>query len=326
MKTIETLQRFEQIKLLADERRMAILRLLMAEPATLTQLGEALGQSPAWVRHHLQKLEAAGLVELGEVRTTGKVTEKFYRTKAGAYLLQELVYPQSDKPVLVFAGSHDLAIELIAEDLADHLDVLILPVGSLDGLVNLRQGISQMSGAHLLDENGEYNRPYVCRFFPDRAMQMVTPGEPHPGFDGCPPVTRWGCAHPADLLRDGIRFINRNAGSGTRLWMDAELKRLGVAGDQIDGYQQQASTHNQTAQAVAAGQADAALGLQAAAEKHGLDFIPLFEERYDLVFPAALTRQLEIFLNYVQSAVFRRQLTGLGGYQSSGTGTQVALV
>ncbi len=325
MKTIETLQKFEQIKLLADERRMAILRLLMAEPATLTLLGEALGQSPAWVRHHIQKLEAAGLVELGEVRTTGKVREKFYRAKAGAYLLQELVYPQSDKPVLVFAGSHDLAIELIAGDLAAHLDVLILPVGSLDGLVNLRQGISQMSGAHLLDENGEYNRPYVCRFFPDRAMQMVTLANRTQGLMVAPD-NPLGLYTPVDLLRAGIRFINRNAGSGTRLWMDAELKRLGMAGDQINGYQQQASTHNQTAQAVAAGQADAALGLQAAAEKHGLDFIPLFEERYDLVFPAALTRQLEIFLNYVQSAVFRRQLTGLGGYQSSGTGTQVALV
>src|SRR5512143_3186949 len=151
MDSIETLHAFDQIKLLADNRRLAILRLLMAQPATLKQLGDKLGQSPAWIRHHLKALEGAELVELTEVRTTGTVTEKFYRARAGALLLQELILPKSPKPTVVFSGSHDLALESIAAHLAKHLLLLSLPVGSLDGLVHLRQGLCQVSGVHLLD-------------------------------------------------------------------------------------------------------------------------------------------------------------------------------
>ena len=79
MQKVETIQNFDQIKALADERRRDILGFLMVKPATLSHLGEWLGKSPAWVRHHIQNLETANLVELSETRKTGKVTEKFYR-------------------------------------------------------------------------------------------------------------------------------------------------------------------------------------------------------------------------------------------------------
>lgn len=102
MQNIVSLQSFHQIKLLADSRRMAILRLLMASPATLTQLARALKQTPAWIRHHIKALESASLIELVEVRTTGTVTEKFYRAKAGAFLLQQFVLPKGKKPAVIF--------------------------------------------------------------------------------------------------------------------------------------------------------------------------------------------------------------------------------
>ena len=324
MNKLEKVQRFDQIKLLADERRMAILQLLMTKEATLSQLGEELEKSPAWVRHHVQKLEASGLVELCEVRNTGKVTEKFYRANAKAFLVQELVFPKGKKPVLVFAGSHDLAIELIAHSLQKYLDLLILPIGSLNGLVNLRQGLCQISGAHLLDVTGEYNAPYVNHLFPDRAMQMITLSNRTQGLI-IAPGNPWKINRIEDLVQDGLRFINRNPGSGTRLWLDRELKRLGIPGENINGYQKAANTHTETARSVAAGQADAALGLQAAAQNYKLGFIPLFEERYDLVFSPVVADQLKVMLNFVQSAGFRRQLDGLTGYQSTSTGAQVAL-
>ena len=110
MDRVETLHAFDRIKLLADARRMEVLRLLMASPATLTQLARTLKRSPAWIRHHVRTLESAELVELVEVRTTGKVTEKFYRAKAGGFLLQDLVLPKTKKPVAIFSGSHDLAV------------------------------------------------------------------------------------------------------------------------------------------------------------------------------------------------------------------------
>ena len=86
MKTVQPVQSFDKIKLLADSRRMEILRLLMDSPATLTHLARTLKQSPAWIRHHVLTLESADLIEVSEIRRTGKVTEKFYRAKGGAFL------------------------------------------------------------------------------------------------------------------------------------------------------------------------------------------------------------------------------------------------
>jgi len=324
MQKVQPIHSLNQIKQLADPRRLQILRLLMAEPSTLSHLARVMGQSPAWVRHHILALESADLVELSEVRKTGTVIEKFYSAKAGALLLQELVLPKRKKPVFIFSGSHDLALEAAAAHLERHAHLLTLPVGSLDGLVNLRQGLCQFSGAHLLDENGEYNTPYVRHIFPDRDMEMVTLAYRTQGWMLSPGNPK-GVRTASDLSQAGLRFINRNPGSGTRLWLDAELKRLGIPVEQVNGYFVTASTHNETAQAIADGRADAALGLQAAAHRYGLDFIPLFNERYDLVFPRELTRQLSILLDYIQSAGFRREMVGLNGYESAHTGEQIQI-
>src|SRR5258705_10113421 len=111
MKRVASLNAFEKIKLCGVSRRMDILRLLMAAPATLTHLARTMKQSPAWIRHHILTLESADLIEISEVRKTGKVTEKFYRAKADALLLQEIILPKTKKPTVVFSGSHDLALE-----------------------------------------------------------------------------------------------------------------------------------------------------------------------------------------------------------------------
>src|SRR5512147_2534305 len=174
MKKVDSIHSFGMIKLLADSRRMDILRLLMASPATLTHLARTLKQSPAWIRHHILALESVDLVEVSEIRKTGRVTEKFYRAKADALLLQEFILPKISKPAIIFSGSHDLALEGLAEQLQKHVTILSLPVGSLDGLVNLRQGLCQISGSHLLDETGEYNRPFIRHLFPDRDVEMFT--------------------------------------------------------------------------------------------------------------------------------------------------------
>jgi putative molybdopterin biosynthesis protein len=325
MPDLSPLRSYEQLKLVADPRRLAILQHLMSGPATLTQLGAVLGEHPAWIRHHLQRLVEAGLVRLVETRRVHGADERYYRASAGGYLLQELLLPQvSGRPVLVFCGSHDLAVDQLTAELAPHLEVLTLPVGSLNGLANLRLGLGQVSGAHLRDEDGEFNTPFVRRLFPDREMELVTlayrtqglmlaPGNPH------------GVRQVDDLTRTGIRFINRNLGSGTRLWLDGELKRRGIPCERIAGYQDSVSTHHETAAAIAAGRADVSLGLEAAARQHGLDFLPLYQERYDLIFLRDAAPGLEILADHVQSLAFRRQVAGLSGYESTHTGEQIHL-
>ena len=324
MKKIQTIQAFDQIKTLADPRRMEILRLLMAQPATLTQLAQTLKRSPAWVRHHILVLESAQLIELSETRITGKVTEKFYSAKSGAFFLQEFILPKSDKPAIIFSGSHDLAIEKISEAIAGYLNLLTLPVGSLDGLANLRQGVCQISGTHLLGESGEYNTPFVRSFFPDRKMDMITLAYRTQGLIVAP-GNPLGIHSVTDLTQTGLRFINRNPGSGTRLWLDKELKRLNIPLEAINGYDHIANTHTDCAQSVLNDQADAALGLQASAHEYGLGFIPLLEERYDLVLPCEQEKALLPLLEHIQTKKFRETLSALTGYSATNSGEAVTL-
>jgi len=330
MQPIERLDSFDQIKILADPRRLAILRRLMAGPATLSHLGQALGEHPAWIRHHLKLLEQAGLVELVSVQVSGGVVEKFYQATARLFILQQTILPDpGDQNTLILLGSHDLALALLAQSLEERLglELLTLPVGSLDGLIALRQGLAHLTGCHLLDpESGEYNLPYVHHLFPERRMKLVTlahreqglllgPGNPHQvhGLE--------------DLARGDLTFINRNAGSGTRLWLDKQFARLGITTAQIKGYTQVVNTHTAVAQAVAQGRADAGLGLAAAARPFNLDFIPLFQERFDLVIPVESLSQtnLPTMLDYLNSLGFRQRVEGLGGYSTLHTGEEITI-
>ena len=322
MQKVELVQTFEQIKLLADARRMEILRLLMDSPATLTQLAQTLKQSPAWIRHHILALESGNLIEVSEIRRTGKVTEKFYRAKGGAFLLQEIVLPKSKKPAVIFSGSHDLALEEIAEHLEKYVTMLSLPVGSLDGLVNLRQGLCQISGTHILDETGEYNIPTVRHLFPDRDVELVTLAHRTQGLIFAAGNPK-GIEKISDIAREDVKFINRNAGSGTRLWFDAELKKQKIDPIYISGYKNSVKTHSEAAMLISQNKADVSIGLQAAAHQHGLGFIPLFEERYDLVLPRENEKTLSPLLDYLQTAAFRAGLNTLTGYNASHSGEQI---
>jgi len=324
MDTVETLHTFSQIKLLADPRRMKILGLLMLSPATLTQLAQTLKQSPAWVRHHLLALQSAGLVEMIEVRKTGKVTEKYYRAKAGAFLIQQLVVPKIKRPTLVFSSSNDLALEAISQHIGRHFHLLNFPIASLDGLFYLRQGLCQFSGSHILEKDGEYNCSTVRHLFPDRDVEMVTLAHRMQGLmvkPGNPKSIR----KIKDIARPDVRFVNRNPGSGTRLWLDAELKRLKIDARQVRGYDRIAETHTASASMIEAGRADVALGLQAAAHRNQLDFIPLFEERYDLVLPRENEKFISPLLDYLQTAAFRNELNSLTGYSPTHSGEQILL-
>lgn len=322
MKTAQTLSDPEKIKLLSDPRRMQILRILMDAPATLTQLAAQTGRSPAWVRHHLEKLRDAGFVRLDSIQKRGTVTEKYYRATAGAWILQHTLLPQSKRPALIFAGSHDLALERIAAHLAPWLHLILHPVGSLNGLVNLRQGLCQVSGAHLRDAQGGYNASYVQHFFPDREMLVLTLAQRTQGLMTAPgnPKNLRGLA---DLLRPDVRFVNRNAGSGTRLWLDAQLRQQNLDASRISGYADSVSTHSAAALRIVNGQADAALGLEAAARQHGLDFLPLFEERFDIVLEKSRHKDLAPLLDALQSAAIRREIRSLAGYNTTHSGEEI---
>jgi putative molybdopterin biosynthesis protein len=325
MQQFEIIKAFEKIKLLSDTRRLVILRKLMAGPATLTQLGEEMGEHPAWVRHHVKQLELAGLVELVETRVTSGVVEKFYRAHAGGLLLQDLIMPMDTAlPSVIFSGSHDLAVELLARQIEKSLNMMILPVGSLDGLVALRQGLCHLSGCHLLDVSGDYNIPFIRHLFPDRAMLVFTLAQREQGL-------MVAAGNPKnihslkDIARSDITFMNRNPGSGTRLWLDRQLQAYSIPVERIRGYENSTRTHTECAVLVQTGKANVALGLHAAAFQHDLGFIPLFHERYDLVIPQENADMLRPLLNAIQSNAFRCSVDTMIGYDTTHTGEQIPL-
>jgi molybdate-binding protein/DNA-binding transcriptional regulator YhcF (GntR family) len=232
--------------------------------------------------------------------------------------------------LLRFAGSHDLALEVLwarAQREQPDLDLSVSYVGSLEGLLALWRGDAALAGAHLLDEeSGEYNLPIVRRLFPGRPLCLVALAERQQGFL-VPPGNPRRLAAWGDLSQSGLRLANRQPGSGTRALLDFHLRLEGIVPETIIGYPAALSTHLAVAAAVAEGRADVGLGLLAAARAYGLDFMPLARERYDLVLHAGDRERspLRDLLEMARSAEFRTVVDELGGYDTSRSGTEIRL-
>lgn len=331
MENLQSLSDFNAIKILSDPRRLTILRALMADEATLTHLGQAMDMHPAKARYHLKLLEEVGLVQLVRTQVVENYTEKYYRATSKAFSIQVSVLPKgAGKNAIIASGSNDLALDLMANTFSQDKRtpaLFTLPVGSLDGLIALRQGLCHLAGCHLLDpQGGEYNTSYVRHFFPGQTMHIVTMAHRQQGLmvaSGNPQ----DISSLEDVAREDITFINRNPGSGTRMWFDQQLESLEIEPAQIVGYTTEVSTHSQVAKAICSDQADVGVGIFAAAQKFKLEFIPLFEERFDLVIPKDKyeSRLLRPALDYLQTGQFRKELAELGGYYSRETGQEIYL-
>ncbi len=250
MQPLGTINRQDQIAALSDEHRLAILRRLMCGPSTISRLGRDFERHPAWIRHHIKRLEAAGLVEPAGERTTRNYTEKFYRASASALAVHMLIAPDPGaKRLLVALGSDDFALQLLTEafnEMPGDFQIVASSVGSLDGLVALRQGLADVAGCHLFDAAADdYNVPYLRHLFPDRAVDVVTLAHREQGLMQAPGDKRKIAIE--DLADSRVRFVNRNPGSGTRVWLDARLRELGIPRERVKGYDIELRTHGEVA-------------------------------------------------------------------------------
>jgi len=235
----------------------------------------------------------------------------------------------SDAPpsrVLRFIGSHDLAVSLIAArfaDVAPGHDLEVAYAGSLGGLMALARGEADVAGCHLWDEEGDtYNVPFVRRLLPGRRVALLTLAHRRLGLI-VPPGNPADLATLADLARPGLRFVNRQRGAGTRVWLDAQLRRRGIAPEHIAGYPNEERTHSAVALAVAEGRADVGLGVEAAALAYGLGFALLTMERYDLVVLADVWPRppVQALVRWFSTREARSAILSLGGYDTAETGT-----
>ncbi len=223
-------------------------------------------------------------------------------------------------------GSHDLTLDLLAQFLAEHGRRFVSAnIGSQGGLVALRRGEAHLAGSHLLDPStGEYNISSIRQYMPNIPVKVVA----LVGRDQGLLVKRGNPKRVKDLeslIRSNVQFVNRQRGAGTRVLLDYHLNLLGITGEQILGYNQEEYTHLGVAVAVASGRADCGLGIAAAAQALDLDFIPLFQERYDLVIPKehANGDLLAPLFGLLAGREFREAVSKLTGYDVSVMGTVV---
>jgi putative molybdopterin biosynthesis protein len=236
-----------------------------------------------------------------------------------------IVEEQEIERTIVIIGSHDITIDILADEVrATGSDLRISSgnVGSLGGLIALRKGASHMAGSHLLDvETGEYNLSYVKRYLKGSKVSIFHLVLRQQGLI-LPRGNPKGIRSIRDLDRQDVSFVNRQAGSGTRVLLDYQLRLAGMQPDRIRGYEHEEFTHMAVAVDVLSGVADCGLGIYAAAKALDLDFAPVVEEQYDLIVPSPMLNHpgVQSILKTIATEHFRERVRALGGYDPSKSG------
>ena len=227
---------------------------------------------------------------------------------------------------LLMAGC-DPAMSVLARHLQKgNTELVLAHRNSSEALDLLQMGCVHIAGSHLRDEaSGESNLPQVRKLFPRSTAVVIAFAVWEEGIvvaKGNPKAIR----EIADFARKGVALVNREPGSGSRSLLDSSLKRLGIPSSKVKGYDQVAHGHLPAAWQVRTGQADGCVATRAAARVFGLDFVPLVSERYDLVIRKQhlAMPSVQLLLDTLNRTALRRELEGLGGYDTSSSGKQVA--
>ena len=231
---------------------------------------------------------------------------------------------------LVIIGSHDPLLDELADML--HLEDSALyisssHVGSMGGIMAIRRGEAHMAGCHLLDTaDGSYNKAFIRKYFPKGGVKLVSCVGRQQGLmvaKGNPLQIR----KFADIAKDGVRYVNRQKGSGTRILADYLCMRENVDTASVYGYDREELTHTSVAAQIASGSADVGMGIYSAAKLYDLDFIPICIEEYDLIVPdhAWDTPMVQALLHILKSDAFRGKILSIGGYTVDNPGQIIPL-
>ena len=264
-----------------------------------------------------------------EVFTTGYSTEEVKQAVSIALdRWQSLATDTLPQPTqkIRFSGSHDLALKWLSENFSLIDPNIVFQTefsGSLGGLLSLAQGNADLAGSHLWDpETDSYNDAFIRKIFPGHKMAAITLARRNLGLIVMPGNPKK--IHTiADLAKPGVVFVNRQTGSGTRVWFDIQLERAGIPKSRINGYENTRITHSELARNIASGQADVGIGLQGISAAFGLEFIKLTEERYELVTYADVVQKnpFKRLQQALTDPMIRESLCQLEGYNCEESGT-----
>lgn len=239
-------------------------------------------------------------------------------------LEQPEAFRSTSEPIRL-SGSHDFLVEHFAKQASTAIQQQIQPIyiGSLEGLMMLYRGQSDIAAIHLLDPSSQqYNLPFIQQLFIYESISVLRFAARDQGFI-VPKGNPKGISDFPDLTRKDIQFVNRQKGSGTRFLLDSKLMANGIEPKDVNGYEEEEWNHLATASYISRGAADVAFGIQSAASHLGLDFIPVTKEYFDLVFRFTNENQesLTALIHYLQSPEFKASLTDLDGYDIRELGT-----
>lgn len=219
---------------------------------------------------------------------------------------------------LITIGSHDMALDIMADILQKDYGVRLVSTnaGSMGGIMALRRRETHFSGIHLLDyESGEYNTTYLEKYLPDEKWLLVNLVKRQQGLI-VKKDNPLGITGLHDLLREDVRFINRQKGAGTRILLDYLLKKDNFSPMAINGYNREEYTHLAVAASVKNDACDIGMGIYASALAMDLDFIPITEEQYDICFLLNHTsrQQLDQIRKVITGPEFKERVYDCGGY------------
>lgn len=227
--------------------------------------------------------------------------------------------PEKLQNTLVVIGSHDPLLDEVA-DMMHRADPTVFMssshVGSMGGIMAIRRGEAHAGGCHLLDtETGVYNLSFLKKYFPNGGIRLVRCVGRQQGLmlaKGNPLDIK----EFADIAKNGVRYVNRQKGSGTRMLMDYLCEQYAVNVSDIYGYEREELTHTSVAAQIANGSADAGMGIYSAAQLYDLDFLPICIEEYDLIIPdhAWETLVVQQLIATLKSPAFREKMLAMGGY------------
>ena len=316
-------ERIESLFFLAEQPPASVQAELVGGPLSEPTSGE----SPQRTRLFRvgQKMLARPLTGAGNTRhavvaAEGLVTD---RSEDGRVTVQPFDSDEIDSPTLVMLGC-DPAVGLLESGLRSRGVALVAgEESSRQALMGLAKGEAHIAGCHLLDDvTGAYNSTWVQQLVPFPCA-LITFASWQQGMilDYGNPK---GIGGVADLANPGIRLVNRQAGSGSRDLLERALAVAGISGETVAGYDREEWGHLAVAAAVASGNADVGIGVKAAAVAMGLDFLPLEEERYDLVIPEHFLSDgpVQVLLDLLRRPVLHWRVESLGGYDASNMGIQ----
>ncbi|KOR89555.1 helix-turn-helix transcriptional regulator [Paenibacillus solani] len=281
------------------------------------------GELPSYRVGKQMRVDAADLEAYKQRTRTVPVLVQSIQTHSPAPA-QPSVSDTANRPIVI--TGHDISLDILAKHMEKAIPS-IRPlrsfVGSLDSLISMYRGEADIVSTHLLDgDTGEYNLPYIRRLLVGSSYVVVNLLSRHAGLY-VQPGNPFDLKQWSDLSRPGLRFVNREKGSGARVLLDEQIRLHGIRPEQLAGYDNIQTNHLGVATKVASGDADVGVGIEKAASIVGqVDFIPLIQERYDLVLLKTTWSQTWIptLLQILQSDTFKKELQSIPGFDLSRTG------